>query len=139
MDKRALILVGLLCLTGIACAQISENYDLSWNVIGGGGGAMDSASYAMRSTVGQITGLSSSTNYQLGAGYSYGDLPTPSPYPKWDINEDGITNYLDAAYIGIHYGEVTTEPYPRYDINKDGVVNYLDAAYIGIHYGESTT
>ena len=57
---------------------------------------------------------------------------------RWDINEDGITNYLDAAYIGIHYGEVTTEPYPRYDINEDGVVNYLDAAYIGIHYGETS-
>jgi parallel beta-helix repeat protein len=59
-------------------------------------------------------------------------------FPRYDINEDGITNYLDAAYIGIHYGEVTTEPYPRYDINEDGVVNYLDAAYIGIHYGEVT-
>jgi parallel beta-helix repeat protein len=62
--------------------------------------------------------------------------PAESP---WDINEDGIINYLDAAYIGIHYGETTTEPYPRYDINKDGVVNYLDAAYIGIHYGEVTS
>ena len=57
-------------------------------------------------------------------------------YPDWDINEDGVTDYKDAAYIGIHYGETTSEPYPRYDINKDGTVDYKDAAYIGIHYGE---
>ena len=71
MKKRAIvfILVGLFCLASIADAQVSANYDLSWNVIGGGGGQMDSASYVMRSTVGQITGLSSSDNYQLGAGY----------------------------------------------------------------------
>jgi len=71
MKKRAivLILVGLLCLASIAFAQASENYDLSWNVIGGGGGPMSSANYAMRSTVGQIIGLSSSDNYQLRAGY----------------------------------------------------------------------
>lgn len=74
MNKRAtvVILVGLLCLTGIAYAGVSANYDLSWNVIGGGGGPMESASYAMRSTVGQIIGLSSSNNCQLGAGYWYG-------------------------------------------------------------------
>jgi hypothetical protein len=70
--------------------------------------------------------------------FRYEDLVEPFDSCRWDINEDGITNYLDAAYIGIHYGETSTEPYPRYDINEDGVVNYLDAAYIGIHYGEVT-
>jgi hypothetical protein len=55
---------------------------------------------------------------------------------KWDINEDGKVDYLDAAYIGIHYGETTSEPYPAWDINEDGKVDYLDAAYIGIHYGD---
>ena len=84
MKKRlVLILVGLLCLASIAFAQASENYDLSWNVIGGGGGQIDSASYAMRSTVGQIIGLSSSDNYQLRAGYWNGisDVPIPTPTP----------------------------------------------------------
>ena len=88
MKKRAivLILVGLLCLTGIAYAGVSANYDLSWNVIGGGGGPMDSASYAMRSTVGQIIGLSSSDNYQIGAGYWYGVVSTPTPQIKFNIS-----------------------------------------------------
>ena len=85
MKKRAivLILVGLLCLTGIAYARVSANYDLSWNVIGGGGGPMDSASFVMRSTVGQIIGLSSSDNYQLRAGYwnEISAVPIPMPTP----------------------------------------------------------
>jgi hypothetical protein len=51
MKKQAfIILVGLLCLTSIAFAQVSEDYDLSWNVIGSGGGATSSANYAMRNT-----------------------------------------------------------------------------------------
>jgi hypothetical protein len=55
---------------------------------------------------------------------------------KWDINGDSVINYLDAAFIGIHYGETTSEPYPAWDINEDGKVDYLDAAFIGIHYGD---
>jgi hypothetical protein len=67
MKKQAIvfILVGLFCLASISYAQVSANYDLSWNVIGGGSGQMDSASFVMRSTVGQIIGLSSSDNYRL--------------------------------------------------------------------------
>jgi hypothetical protein len=65
----------LLCFlaTGVVLAQVSENYDLSWNVIGGGGGPTGSANYAMRSTVGQAAiGYSSSGNYGLGTGEWYG-------------------------------------------------------------------
>lgn len=68
--------------------------------------------------------------------YSFTTESGGGAYPNWDINQDGKTDYLDAAFIGIHYGETTSEPYPRYDINKDGKVDYLDAAFIGIHYGE---
>jgi hypothetical protein len=72
MKKRALLLVGLLCLTGLAGAMVSTNYDLSWHVIGGGGGPMSSSNYRMDGTVGQIIGLSSSENYQVSGGYWYG-------------------------------------------------------------------
>ena len=95
MKRRAIavILVGMLCLTGIAYAGVSANYDLSWNVIGGGGGPMDSASYAMRSTVGQIIGLPSSDNYQLGAGYWNGISAVPTPTPNITI-----TSPLNSIY-----------------------------------------
>ena len=69
MTKGWIILLGLLCLTTTVSAMGSLNFDLSWNVIGGGGGSLSSPSYTMGSTVGQITGLSTSTSYKLQSGY----------------------------------------------------------------------
>jgi len=66
MTKGMAILLGLLCLISTAAAMGSTNFDLSWNVMGGG--SMLSPSYSTGSTVGQITGLSISTNYKLQAG-----------------------------------------------------------------------
>jgi hypothetical protein len=67
--RTKLFAILLCCLaTGVVLAQVSENYDLSWNVIGGG--ATGSANHAIRSTVGQAAfGYSSSDNYGLGTGY----------------------------------------------------------------------
>lgn len=78
MFKRLAILLGLLCLAGAAAAMGSAGYDLSWNVMGGGGGSAASASYAMGGTVGQITGVADSTDHVLYAGFwvpESGDLP----------------------------------------------------------------
>jgi hypothetical protein len=69
MMKVLAILLGLLCLTGTAGAMGSANFDLSWNVIGWGGGLFSSPSYRMESITDQFSGLSTSTNYQLQAGY----------------------------------------------------------------------
>jgi hypothetical protein len=69
MIKVVLVLLGLLCLIGTSSAMGSLNFNLSWNVIGGGGGFLSSPSYSMGSTVGQITGLSSSTSYKLQSGF----------------------------------------------------------------------
>jgi hypothetical protein len=80
MNKQiVLILVGLLCLTSIAYAQVSTNYDLSWHVLSGSGGKMDSASYVQRSTAGQVIGSLDSSNYRLGAGYWYGAVSADTP------------------------------------------------------------
>jgi len=57
-------------------------------------------------------------------------------HPRWDINEDGIVNYLDLAILGAHYGETTESPYPRYDINCDGRVGLADGDTLIAHYGE---
>ena len=119
MNKRlALILVGLLCLASIAYALVSANYDLSWNVIGGGGGAMDSASYAMRSTVGQIIGLSGSDNYQLGAGYWNGILAVPTPTPSPAKFDTGHGTY--PSIFGTHNGTIT----PNQTITVDKLYTY---------------
>ena len=105
-NRKTKLFAILLCFlaTGVVLAQVSENYDLSWNVIGGGGGATSSANYVMRSTVGQIIGLSSSDNYQLGAGYRNGisAVPTPTPTPtKFDT---GPGTY--PSIFGTHNGTI---------------------------------
>jgi hypothetical protein len=104
MNKQiVLMLVGLLCLTGIAYAQMSENYNLSWHAIGGSGGKMDSASYSLRSTAGQVIGYSESSNYRMGAGYWYGTVsaPTPTPTPKIKFDTgSGTYTSISGTYNG---------------------------------------
>ena len=102
MNRRVLVLVGLLCLTSIAYAQESTNYDLSWHVLsGGGGGQMDSASYVQRSTAGQVIGSSESSNYRMGAGYWYGAVSADTPSTTGTINiassPSGAAIELDGA------------------------------------------
>ena len=87
----ALILLGILILDGIVLAQSSPNFDLSWNMLSGGGGERESANYRVQDSLGQWTGGSaSSANAQVEAGFWYGieqgaptpattSSPTPSP------------------------------------------------------------
>jgi hypothetical protein len=68
-----LMALALLLVVSIALAQASDNYDLSWHVVSGGGGPMSSTNYAINGTIGQAAiGPAVSTNYDLGAGYWYG-------------------------------------------------------------------
>jgi hypothetical protein len=78
MKKQTVVLLGLLCLIGLAGAMVSTNYDLGWHAIGGGGGPMSSANYQLDGTVGQITGVSESTNYRIEGGYWYGIAAPPT-------------------------------------------------------------
>jgi len=111
MNKQiVLILVGLVCLTSIAYAQMSANYNLSWNVIGGGG-KRDSASYSLRSTAGPIIGSSESSNYCMGARYWYGIVFTTTPKIKFDT---GTGTY--PSIFGTHNGTIT--PKQTITVNK---------------------
>jgi len=144
MKKIVLILIGLLCLTGAAGAMGSTNFDLSWNVMGGGGGSLTSASYKMGSTVGQITGLSASTNYKLQAGFWVtGDacglavVPLPgSANPPTDPDGDCIyedlngNGRLDFADVVLYFNQMTwiaaNEPVSAFDLNKNGRIDFAD-------------
>jgi len=71
-----LALAALLLLAGNVLAGMSStNYRLDWYVVlTGGGGPTASASYAANFTIGQTArGSSSSTNYEAGLGYWYGE------------------------------------------------------------------
>ena len=75
MNKRILLVgvVGLLLallLAGIAGAQTSPGYNLSWYVLAGGGGRSAATHYAMNSTVGQaLVGLSNGASIGMRSGY----------------------------------------------------------------------
>jgi PKD repeat protein len=144
MKKINLIFIGLLCLIGAASAMGSTNFDLSWNVMGGGGGSLSSASYKMGSTVGQITGLSASTNYKLQAGFwvfdSCGSLavvPLPG-YANAPTDPDGDCIYedlnangrLDFADVVLYFNQMTwiaaNEPIPAFDLNGNGRIDFAD-------------
>ena len=144
MKKIIIIFIGLLCLTGTAGAMGSANFDLSWNVMGGGGGSLTSASYKMGSTIGQITGLSTSTNYKLQAGFwAAGDacglavVPLPG-YVNPPTDADGDCIYedlnangrLDFADVVLYFNQMTwigtNEPVAAFDLNGNGRIDFAD-------------
>ena len=72
--KRKFILALAICLllaAGIpALAQVSANHDLSWHMIGGGGGQSASAGHKLQGTVGQpLTGGMTSSGHTLCSGF----------------------------------------------------------------------
>ena len=75
MNKRTLLigvagLVVALLIAGVALAQTSTSFDLSWHVLAGGGGRADSTHYAINGTLGQAAvGFSDSTSYGMQSGY----------------------------------------------------------------------
>jgi hypothetical protein len=55
----------------------------------------------------------------------------------YDLNGDGVINYLDISAIVSHYALLGDAGWIPEDINDDGVVNYLDISGLVSHYGES--
>lgn len=55
-------------------ARVSVNNDLSWHVIGGGGGTMESAGHTVQGTLGQpVTGQAASSGHTLCSGFWCGE------------------------------------------------------------------
>ena len=74
MKKKAFILAMAFLLSlsvaSWALAQGSDSYELSWNVISGGGDSMISTSYMLEGSIGQLAiDASSSTSYGLEGGF----------------------------------------------------------------------
>jgi hypothetical protein len=82
--KLGRISVGLVVLFVFASAvlaQVSANHDLSWHVIAGGGGRMESAGHSFLGTAGQpLTGPMSGSGHAVGSGFgSAGYEPGETP------------------------------------------------------------
>ncbi|TKJ30054.1 MAG: hypothetical protein CEE40_06545 [Chloroflexi bacterium B3_Chlor] len=75
MNKRilaatAILVVATSIVVGVAVAQVSANYDLSWHVIGGGGTRSTSANYVAMGTIGQAAvGMISGASHEVCAGF----------------------------------------------------------------------
>ena len=135
--RRAALIVALLAslaTAGIAFAQSSASFDLSWNVLGGGGGESESASFAAGSTIGQpLAGSSESASFQLDAGFwpgvAGGIVAAPTPGPGDPTATPGPGDPTDTPGPG----DPTSTPPPNGlvgDANCDDAVNAIDAAFI---------
>ncbi|MFO7664038.1 MAG: hypothetical protein R6X18_15795 [Chloroflexota bacterium] len=80
MRKRSrIVITGLLVLlllfvgavvAALAAPAAPTNFDLSWQVLAGGGSTMSSSSFMLMSTTGQpVAGPASSASYSLMSGY----------------------------------------------------------------------
>ncbi len=91
--KRWLYFIGLLAglmLTGVALAQVSTNFDLSWHLLSGGGGARDSANYRVDDSLGQwAKRTSSSANHGIEPGFWYEVVVTPTDVTNLAIGKSG--------------------------------------------------
>lgn len=61
--------------------------------------------------------------------------------PIWDINHDGVDNYLDVSSMVSHYRQTGSPPHWIRDDcagsgGPDGIVNYLDISLLVSHYRE---
>ena len=103
----AVLLVGATAV-GVALAQTSDSFDLSWNVLGGGSDSGASDSFALGSTVGQnAPGTSASDGFQLDAGFWPGaaasgsgpvepPAPTPEAFVFGDVDCDDDVDAVDS-------------------------------------------
>ena len=136
-------MAGILCsltLMSVALAGSSANYNLDWNVTGGGGGDMSSSSYTMVSTVSQNTiGFSSSSSYKLGGGYWYGATTVPVEQAdliiteKWVAWPDNCTIFYNVTNIG----SVTAPSGHNTTLYVDGVKVADDSVPVSLASGES--
>jgi hypothetical protein len=91
----ALSLAALLVVlvAGVAGAGQSASYAVNWQVLSGGGAPASAGSVSLNATLGQTAiGPSTSTNYQLGAGYWFENMGGLAP--------GGATLYLPIIVKG---------------------------------------
>jgi len=74
-----LLLLLVLVVGTTVLAQSSAGFDLSWHVIGSGGGASSSASYRVNGTIGQSIAnqpAAGGTSFTVSSGYWFVDTGT---------------------------------------------------------------
>lgn len=131
--RKVLLIVALavLSIANAALAMTSTNYRVNWDSINSGGDDISSSTnYILHDTVGeQGTGSSTSTSYQLDAGYRYGD--TEATILSYDIGTQ--ENSTETAFTAFSNAgkTVTVASAASYSVgNFIGVVENKGAAQI---------
>jgi hypothetical protein len=103
-------------------AMTSTNYIVNWDSVNSGGDDISSSTnYIVHDTVGeQATGNSTSTSYQLDAGYRYGD--TEAPILSYDIGTQ--ENSTETAFTAFSNAGKT--------VTVASVVSYAAGDFIGV-------
>ncbi len=136
-DRAVPVLVGVLAMVFAlpAGAQTGGSYDLSWNVIGGGGGRSRDGMgrYVLRGTIGQpAAGAMTGGTYELTGGF--GAAP---PARAGDANADGIINVMDLLTLAQSW--TLSEGNPNFnmgaDFNEDGLVDVRDLLVLASVWG----
>ena len=87
-----------LALTGVVLAQISGNFDLSWNFIGSGGGQRESTNYQVDDSLGLVAvGTSNSAGYGVSPGFWNAATPGVFITPTAVILRPGQTQAFEAS------------------------------------------
>jgi hypothetical protein len=119
--KREVLAICVSLFCSIAAGQSGGGYDLSWDVIAGGGGKSRDGTglYSLRGTIGQpAAGVMSSSSYSLTGGFWA--LPPGIP---GDVNGDGHVDVSDLLRLAYSWGLSPGQPgyNPACDFNDDSV------------------
>jgi hypothetical protein len=119
-----------------AAAQSGGGYDLSWNVIAGGGGKIRDGTglYSVKGTIGQpAVGTMTGGAYSLTGGFWA--LPPGIP---GDVNSDGRVDVSDLLWTAWSWGLSPGQPgYNRAcDINDDDSVDVADLLILAAYWGQ---
>jgi hypothetical protein len=65
----------------------------------------------------------------------------PRPFPRWDINQDGIVDMYDVSIVCFSFGSTpqSSNWNPAADINSDEHIDIRDVVIVAMHYGEQYT
>ena len=75
-------------------------------------------------------------NGSIAGEYPCTGVSTFSTIGEWDINLDGVVNYLEVSLMVGNYCKTGERGWIPSDINDDGLINYIDVSFVVSHYGD---